>query len=174
MKKKIILIIVCIILIVACIVGAIIWVNTHRSLDSKKEILKEKIETAEKVTGIQVFFEFGLEEEKINEIKEHIESNDSVMYTYRITKEDAFNNIKEKFKGHEDVINSYGVEIFPDSLIIYVERKAGTKKIKSFLEEIEGIDDIRIGEIHVELDEIKDRVDGMSEKEVDRLLKFLK
>ena len=76
------------------------------------------MKTIEEDQGIQVFIIKEASMDEVEQVQGMINQIDGVASTQIYTKQDAFDQMKLKFKEHEDVIEGYGVDIFPDSVIV--------------------------------------------------------
>ncbi len=106
------------------------------------------MKTIEEDQGMQVFIIKDANMEEVEEIKGMISNIDGVATTEIFTKQDAFDQMKAKFKDHADVIDGYGVDIFPDSIIVKLTNLEKSAEVQEQIKQIkinnkDYIDEIR-------------------------------
>ena len=116
---------------------------------------------------MQVFFENGLDTEKQYEIIEEISKMKYVESAELYTKEQALEEMKEKFKGNEEILNGYEGEynIFPDSIIVKITDSIKSSEIKGKIEEISGIEKV------VSSDNTLNTIKNEIEKKIEKIKK---
>ena len=103
--------------------------------------------TIEEDQGMQVFIIKDANMEEVEEIKGMISNIDGVATTEIFTKQDAFDQMKAKFKDHADVIDGYGVDIFPDSIIVKLTDLEKSAEVQEQIKQIKINDKDYIDEI---------------------------
>ncbi len=94
------------------------------------------MKTIEEDQGMQVFIIKDANMEEVEEIKGMISNIDGVATTEIFTKQDAFDQMKAKFKDHADVIDGYGVDIFPDSIIVKLTNLEKSAEVQEQIKQI--------------------------------------
>ena len=105
------------------------------------------MKTIEEDQGMQVFIIKDANIEEVEEIKGMISNIDGVATTEIFTKQDAFDQMKAKFKDHADVIDGYGVDIFPDSIIVKLTDLEKSAEVQEQIKQIKINDKDYIDEI---------------------------
>ena len=105
------------------------------------------MKTIEEDQGMQVFIIKDANIEEVEEIKGMISNIDGVATTEIFTKQDAFDQMKAKFKDHADVIDGYGVDIFPDSIIVKLNDLEKSAEVQEQIKQIKINDKDYIDEI---------------------------
>ena len=105
------------------------------------------MKTIEEDQGMQVFIIKDANMEEVEEIKGMISNIDGVATTEIFTKQDAFDQMKAKFKDHADVIDGYGVDIFPDSIIVKLNDLEKSAEVQEQIKQIKINDKDYIDEI---------------------------
>ena len=103
--------------------------------------------TIEEDQGMQVFIIKDANMEEVEEIKGMISNIDGVATTEIFTKQDAFDQMKARFKDHADVIDGYGVDIFPDSIIVKLNDLEKSAEVQEQIKQIKINDKDYIDEI---------------------------
>ena len=103
--------------------------------------------TIEEDQGMQVFIIKDANIEEVEEIKGMISNIDGVATTEIFTKQDAFDQMKARFKDHADVIDGYGVDIFPDSIIVKLNDLEKSAEVQEQIKQIKINDKDYIDEI---------------------------
>ena len=104
--------------------------------------------TIEKDQGMQVFIIKEADSAEVQEVRDMIATIDGVASAQIFTKQDAFDQMKAKFKEHEEVIDGYGVDIFPDSVVVKLNDLEKSAEVQEQINKItinekNYIDDIR-------------------------------
>ena len=105
------------------------------------------MKTIEEDQGMQVFIIKDANMEEVEEIKGMISNIDGVATTEIFTKQDAFDQMKARFKDHADVIDGYGVDIFPDSIIVKLNDLEKSAEVQEQIKQIKINDKDYIDEI---------------------------
>ena len=105
------------------------------------------MKTIEEDQGMQVFIIKDANIEEVEEIKGMISNIDGVATTEIFTKQDAFDQMKARFKDHADVIDGYGVDIFPDSIIVKLNDLEKSAEVQEQIKQIKINDKDYIDEI---------------------------
>ena len=105
------------------------------------------MKTIDEDQGMQVFIIKDANIEEVEEIKGMISNIDGVATTEIFTKQDAFDQMKAKFKDHADVIDRYGVDIFPDSIIVKLTDLEKSAEVQEQIKQIKINDKDYIDEI---------------------------
>ena len=105
------------------------------------------MKTIEEDQGMQVFIIKDANIEEVEEIKGMISNIDGVATTEIFTKQDAFDQMKARFKDHADVIDGYGVDIFPDSIIVKLTDLEKSAEVQEQIKQIKINDKDYIDEI---------------------------
>lgn len=177
MNKKVIIAIV-IILAVALVIGLCFLIKPIKkeeeksSIDIKREraitLLKEK-------AAMQVFFKQETEEEQIEAFCEEVSKIEGVTEVTRYTKEDAYKELKEKFKGKEETIEEYSADVLPESIIVkikdYTQNEYVEEQIKKINEKEDNcIDEMANNYYYLEKDE--KMINNYSEEELDKYIEM--
>jgi cell division transport system permease protein len=105
------------------------------------ENINHFVSEVESAQGIQVFINNDATQEQIDEVGEKIRALDGVSTTLFVSKEDALNQMKEKFGDKQDLLAGYeDNNIFPAS---YVVTLTDLTKIKEVQEQILTFDNIK-------------------------------
>ena len=105
------------------------------------------MKTIEEDQGMQVFIIKDANIEEVEEIKGMISNIDGVATTEIFTKQDAFDQMKARVKAHADVIDGYGVDIFPDSIIVKLNDLEKSAEVQEQIKQIKINDKDYIDEI---------------------------
>ena len=105
------------------------------------------MKTIEEDQGMQVFIIKDANIEEVEEIKGMISNIDGVATTEIFTKQDAFDQMKARVKAHADVIDGYGVDIFPDSIIVKLTDLEKSAEVQEQIKQIKINDKDYIDEI---------------------------
>ena len=101
------------------------------------------MKSAEEKVGITVFFDSGIEQEKINEIGEKIDEIDGVTDKTYISAEEAWKNFsKEVFGDQEEVLEGFGDDnplADSASYEVYVDDIAKQQEVVKQIESIDGV-----------------------------------
>lgn len=92
--------------------------------------------TIEEDQGMQVFIIKDADMAEVQEIRDMISNIDGVASAQIYTKQDAFDQMKAKFKEHEEVIDGYGVDIFPDSVIVKLSDLEKSAEVQEQIKQI--------------------------------------
>ena len=92
--------------------------------------------TIEEDQGMQVFIIKDADMAEVQEIRDMISNIDGVASAQIYTKQDAFDQMKAKFKEHEEVIDGYGVDIFPDSVIVKLSELEKSAEVQEQIKQI--------------------------------------
>ena len=182
MKKKIWIIVSIIIIVITIVITAVLLSkndnkksNDKTSLEIKKEkVLKYYKENA----AIEVFFEMGTSMETIEKIRDEISKIDGVTSTSIKTGKDALEEMQSKFPDEANIINGYGEETFPNSIIIKIENPENNQYVEEEIKKIESnvaensIEEMSNGYYYFEKD-IK-YFDNLSEEEIDQFIEMMK
>ena len=105
------------------------------------ENINHFVEQVESAQGIQVFVKNEATQEQIDELGEKLRKLDGVSTTEFVSKEDALNQMKEKFGDNKDLLAGYEENnIFPAS---YVVTLTDLKESDNVQKEIETFDNIK-------------------------------
>ena len=95
------------------------------------ENINHFVAEVESAQGIQVFINNDAEQEKIDEIGEKIRALDGVSTTDFVSKEDALNQMKEKFGDKKDLLDGYEENnIFPASYVVTLTDLSKSKEVQ--------------------------------------------
>ena len=93
--------------------------------------------TIEEDQGMQVFIIKDADMNEVQEIRDMISTIDGVASATVYTKQDAFDQMKARFKEHEEVIDGYGVDIFPDSVIVKLNDLEKSAEVQEQIKQIQ-------------------------------------
>lgn len=180
MHKKIIIAFIVIIIIVGLIATVKIIkkqngeddktkIENTTSFNTKKEkyvnYLKEK-------ASIELYLKKDTDDKQIEEFIEEISQIEEVEEVKRFTKEDAYNELKEKFESNRELIDEIGADVFPETIIVKI---SDADKNEDVEEKIKKIDADKFGCIeemsnsYYYLEKEINMVDSYSEEELDKL-----
>lgn len=95
------------------------------------ENINHFVAEVESAQGIQVFIENEATQEKIDEIGEKIRNLDGVSTTDFVSKDDALNQMKEKFGDKKDLLEGYEENnIFPASYVVTLTDLSKSKEVQ--------------------------------------------
>ena len=76
------------------------------------------MKTIEEDQGMQVFIIKDADMAEVEEVRSMIATIDGVASTQIFTKQDAYDQVKARFQDNEEVIEGYGPDIYPDSVVV--------------------------------------------------------
>lgn len=95
------------------------------------ENINHFVAEVESAQGIQVFIENEATQEKIDEIGEKLRALDGVSTTDYVSKDDALNQMKEKFGDKKDLLEGYEENnIFPASYVVTLTDLSRSKEVQ--------------------------------------------
>lgn len=175
-KKVIIFVIVLIVLIViACVTGIIIKKNNKNEAEERIRIKREKIvEYLKANVGIKVYFNKDSSEETISEFIEEIGNVEGIVEIKRISKEEALEELKEKFENNKEIIDEYSAEVLPESIVIKIKDESNYAQIEEQIIKINSnydcIEEMSNG--YYNLENNQNRYDDYNEEELQRVMDF--
>lgn len=183
MKRNIIIISI-VILLATIIIG--MWLAIHiyemnvsglnEATKSEVELKREKLINLykDKSNGatIRAFLQEGSSEAQLNEVKRIVLNIEGVTEVKILTKEDALNDMKTKFK-YTDILESYEGDnnIFPESLLITIDDYRKGSEIEKRISSIE-IDGNKIVESIKSNYRFYEEIESMTEEELDSLIEI--
>ena len=107
------------------------------------ENIDHALEGLEESQGMEAFIEFEIEDEQtVQEIGNQIRSIEGVNQIEYVSKDDALNRMKARFKENQDLLDGY--RIFKASYIVTLTDLSLRDQVKTQIEAIEGIDSVQI------------------------------
>lgn len=104
------------------------------------ENINHFVTEVESAQGIQVFFNNGTTQDQMQEIEGKIRALDGVSTTEFVSKEDALNQMKNRFGDKKDLLSGYEENnIFPDSYIVTLTDLSRSKEIQDTILTFENI-----------------------------------
>lgn len=109
------------------------------------------VNTVEEAQGMQAFIEIDATEEQILEIENRIKNikvdgKSAINKLERVSKQEAYNTTQERFKEYPGVMDYVEVDMFKQSFIINVTDLSYSSQVKTQIEQIPGIVDVRSSE----------------------------
>ena len=80
--------------------------------------INNAVDTLEQEQGMQVFMEYDANEDEINALKDKLTNIQGINTVTFVTKEDAYNTMKERLGKNEDAIKGFTPDIFSVSYIV--------------------------------------------------------
>jgi predicted RND superfamily exporter protein len=181
MNKKI-RIIICVVIIAVIAIGIYFAMKgfndknpekVKSSIETKREQLISKVEEISKERGIHVYINNGTSEEEIENLIDRISKIDGVASVTLENKEEALEELREKFGDNKELLDAYKGEnnIFPDSLIVTITDFSKADKIKDIISEYENVENVSSG--FKTLQAIKKNIDSYTEDEIDEFIKII-
>ena len=107
------------------------------------ENIDHALEGLEESQGMEAFIKFEIEDEQtVQEIGNQIRSIEGVNQIEYVSKDDALNRMKARFKENQDLLDGY--RIFKASYIVTLTDLSLRDQVKTQIEAIEGIDSVQI------------------------------
>ena len=107
------------------------------------ENIDHALEGLEESQGMEAFIKFEIEDEQtVQEIGNQIRSIEGVNQIEYVSKDDAINRMKARFKENQDLLDEY--RIFKASYIVTLTDLSLRDQVKTQIEAIEGIDSVQI------------------------------
>ena len=98
------------------------------------------VSEVESAQGIQVFINNDATQEQIDELEEKIRALDGVSTTEFVSKEDALNQMKEKFGDKQDLLAGYEENnIFPASYVVTLTDLSKSKEVQDQISTFENV-----------------------------------
>ena len=98
------------------------------------------VSEVESAQGIQVFINNDATQEQIDELEEKIRTLDGVSTTEFVSKEDALNQMKEKFGDKQDLLAGYEENnIFPASYVVTLTDLSKSKEVQDQISTFENV-----------------------------------
>ena len=95
------------------------------------------MKTIEEDQGMQVFIIKEADMEEVEEVRAMISTIDGVASTEIFTKQDAYDQVKARFAGHEEVIEGYGPDIYPDSVVVKLTNLEKSAQVQEQIKQIQ-------------------------------------
>ena len=151
-------------------------------VDSRLEMIQKEINKLERNyrenAAIEVFFEMDTSMETIEKIRDEISKIDGVTSTLVKTGKDALEEMQSKFPDEANIINGYGEETFPNSIIIKIENPENNQYVEEEIKKIESnvaqnsIEEMSNGYYYYNKD--IQYFDNLSEEEIDQFIEMMK
>ena len=107
------------------------------------ENIDHALEGLEESQGMEAFIKFEIEDEQtVQEIGNQIRNIEGVNQIEYVSKDDALNRMKARFKENQDLLDGY--RIFKASYIVTLTDLSLRDQVKTQIEAIEGIDSVQI------------------------------
>ena len=107
------------------------------------ENIDHALEGLEESQGMEAFIKFEIEDEQtVQEIGNQIRSIEGVNQIEYVSKDDALNRMKARFKENQDLLDGY--RIFKASYIVTLTDLSLRDQVKTQIEAIKGIDSVQI------------------------------
>lgn len=134
-------------LIVIVIVVAIIITNAKNNEKIKEDENREQEfnqKLLENFGKIQVFIKTDTDKSEVEELRKNINNIDGVKEIEYKSKDEALNELRNKFNGNKELFDAYEGEnnIFPDSFIIKLDTNIKIEDIDKIAKQIEESDNI--------------------------------
>lgn len=109
------------------------------------------VNTVEEAQGMQAFIQIDATDEQILEIENRIKNikvdgKSAINKLERVSKQEAYNTTQERFKEYPGVMDYVEVDMFKQSFIINVTDLSYSSQVKTQIEQIPGIVDVRSSE----------------------------
>ena len=106
------------------------------NLNHNTKILKAQPE-------LEAFCYTEMNDEEIFQVKELLEQNDNIESIKMVTREEAFEKLKEMLDNREEMLEGYTSSIMPVSFIVKVKNSSQSEKLVEELKGIFGIESVR-------------------------------
>lgn len=181
MDKKIIIVFVLLIIIFVGLIATAKIIKKPNGEDDKTKIenttsfntKKEKyINYLKEKASIELYLKKDTKDKQIEEFIEEISQIEEVEEVKRFTKEDAYNEMKEKYADNKELIEEYEADAFPETIVVKI---SDADKNEDVEEKIKKIDADKFGCIeemsnsYYYLEKEINMVDSYSEEELDKL-----
>lgn len=105
--------------------------------------LNYNIKTFQEQPELEAFCYTELNDEEVYQVKELLAQNDKIKSIKMVTREEAFEKLKEMLDNNEEMLEGYTYSIMPVSFIINVKDPADTEKLVKEIKGIFGIESVR-------------------------------
>lgn len=133
-------------------------------LYKNNDYVKDFEEISQQEPEMQVFIKVDATQEQIDIIEKEIKSIDGVGETEFISKDEALNQLKEKFNDKSDLISNYEGEnnIFPASFIVRIKDQSKYKKVYEQILKIKNVKKVTKNDVTIKnTTMIVDNINGM-------------
>lgn len=101
------------------------------------------VQSLEQEQGMQVFMEYDATEEEISKLKEDLNKIDGVNTVTFVSKEEAFNITKEKFKNNEKALRGFTPDIFSVSYMVTLTDLNMNNQVYNAINELDTVREIQ-------------------------------
>lgn len=117
------------------------------------ENINHMMKNLQEEQGIQVFFNLDITQDRIDEIGSAIKALDGVNTVKFVTKEEAFNEVKESYKENADALDGISSDLMPTSYLITLSDLSLRNQIEADITKIAGtdLDEIRSSDETIEM-----------------------
>jgi len=105
----------------------------------------------ESIPQLEVFCDYKLDETLVGDIENAIREDDRISEYRMVTKKEAFNKLKEKLEGNEDILEGYDESFLPVSFIIKLKDPRDSDEIKEKFENMSKVDSVECPQRSIEL-----------------------
>jgi len=105
----------------------------------------------ESIPHLEVFCNYNLDETLVADVEKAIREDDRIAEYHMVTKKEAFEKLKEKFKGNEDILEGYDESFLPVSFIIKLKDPRDSSEIKEKFENMDKVESVEWPQKSIEL-----------------------
>ena len=105
--------------------------------------INNAVQGLEKEQGMQVFMEYDATEEQVNKLKEDLNKIEGVNSVKFVTKEEAYNTMKERLGKNEDALKGFSPDIFSVSYIVTLTDLSLNNQVYNEINELENVRNIQ-------------------------------
>lgn len=113
--------------------------------------LDHNTRTLESIPQLEIFCDYRLDETLVKDIEQAIREDDRISEYRMVTKKEAFEKLKEKFKGEEDILEGYDESFLPVSFIVKLQDPQDSNAIKEKFEKMNKVDSVECPQKSIEL-----------------------